>query len=122
MGNSPNLNLHRKFFKKTESQLIQSQNVMQISKEPNAFPDPTKNKKNKSQDHPDVDKPLQSRGAAAPFSGSASVIRSSENQTQLSSASSNITTNTVNLSSSSNLSKKTIDNKKDSSKKFPPEI
>ena len=122
-GNSPNLNLHRKFFKKTESQLIQNQNVMPISTEPNAFPDPTKNKKNKSQDRSDVEKPLHSRGAAAPFStDSTSIIRSSENQTQLSTASSNITTKPVNLTSSSNLSKKTIDNKKDSSKKFPPEI
>ena len=71
---------------------------------------------------PDLEN-LDSRGISVPFpTGSSANIRSSENQTLLTGTASNIITNPVNQSSTSNLSKSTIDNKKDSSKKFPPEI
>ena len=122
-GNSPNLNLHRRFFKKPVSLQYQTQQAttaqsagLEVSLDTNT------NRRNKQHERPDVDKQLDSKGISAPFATLSSTTRSTENQTLLPSALSNKTTNPVNQSSTSTLSKNIVDNKKDSSKKFPPEI
>ena len=121
-GNSPNLNLHRRFFKKPVSLQYQTQQSTAQSAGLEVSLDTNTNRRNKQHERPDVDKQLDSKGISAPFATLSSTTRSTENQPILPSALSNKTTNPVNQSSTSTLSKNIVDNKKDSSKKFPPEI
>ena len=118
-GNSPNLNLYRRFFKKSSQQ----QQMPHLFSGHGTSGGSNNSRKQQVQEH-NIHRNIGARGSSAPISSTISTTGLVENQPFASSSSTNVMVETLvgNPSSTSTLSKTPNDSKKESSKNFPPEI